>query len=372
LIYNFLKNGFSARSKSPVAALALFVLFVNGCASPSTEPYAGAELESSGGSEAACGIEGKNHESELREIRVGHSGGMLTQAYVEWGEEMGCFEVFGVDPVSVDAGSVEKVAAIVGGSLDIAAESASTTVLAIANGGLDLLFVGGFHEYTAEDLSRALTPSVDEFGSLVLESALLVHPEVDFSGLDKLEGLRIGVSGMDAIATLGLLRAANAEGLGTEDIQFVSAGSSERSAAFEAGELDAVILSGPRANQAMADGAVLAMYPGAYWYEPGPSTVWITDRKHQRDSGELIADFDKGLKATYELLDQPRLREQFKKYLETDWGFESEELETYQIPSLMKSRIELDGLHYLPLKLYEDGLIVGQFQLTPDHLFYAD
>ena len=372
MIYNSSNAGVSARSLSLVATLAMIFLFVSGCASSSTAPHAPTELESLGDSGAGCALEGKIHESELREIRVGHSGGMLTQAYVDWGKEMGCFEVFGVDPVSVDAGSVEKIAAIVGGSLDVAAESASTTVLAIANGGLDLLYVSGFHEYTAEDLSRALTPSLDEFGSLVLESVLLVHPEIDFSGLDKLEGLRIGVSGMDAIATLGLLRAANAEGLGAEDIQFVTAGSSERSAAFEAGQLDAVILSGPRANQAIANGAVLALYPGAYWYEPGPSTVWITDRKHHRDSGKLIADFDRGLMATYELLDQPGLREQFKKYLESDWGFGPEVLATYQVPRLMKSRIELDGLKYLPLKLYEDGLLEAQTELTPDQLFYSD
>lgn len=371
MTFNSLKIGTKRLPSATFAAGLAILVSLGGCASSPMKSDASPEQASQENSETMCGGEPRVGNGDLEEIRVGHSGGMFTQAYVEWGEQMGCFELFGVEPISVDAGSVEKIAAIVGGSLDVAAESASTTVLAIANSGLELEFISGFHQYSVEDLSRALTPTLDDSGALALESALLIHPDISFTGLNNLEGLKIGVSGMDSIATLGLLRAARVEGLGAQDIQFVSAGSSERSAAFEAGQLDAVILSGPRANRALANGAVLAMYPGAYWYEPGPSTVWITDQAHQRDSGDLIAAFDDGLRATYTLLDEPSHREQFMKFLESEWGFEAEELKTYRIPNLMKGPIELDGLQYLPLKLYEDGLLESGFQLTSQHLFYA-
>ena len=99
MTFNSLKIGTKRLPSATFAAGLAILVSLGGCASSPMKSDASPEQASQENSETMCGGEPRVGNGDLEEIRVGHSGGMFTQAYVEWGEQMGCFELFGVEPI---------------------------------------------------------------------------------------------------------------------------------------------------------------------------------------------------------------------------------------------------------------------------------
>ena len=347
------------------------VLVVAGCSSASTgnttvDQTTATEASQGGAPEGLCGPVDPN--VTLRPLSVGNISSGPSEVFIAWGIQEGCFAKHGLVIDSIPAGGTEKIAALVGGSLDVAAESIMTVARTLGNSEIDLKVLAGHYEATAEQIQKAKTMQSLDDGKLILESAFFVSPDWPFETLDDLRGAKISVSNNVSPTSLGLDRALKEVGIGPTDVERIPLGSSEGLKALIAGEVDAATITGIRAYQALDAGARLVMYPGAYFFEPGPAAAWLTTGTIEESKRSELLAFRDAMREIYSLLDRPEAQESFLTLLKEDFGFDQSAIDQYTFPPLMTREISPQELQYLADALWDEGLIDRQFQFSDVHL----
>ena len=309
-----------------------------------------------------------NPDAELATITVGNSLGSLSEAYVAWGEREGCFAKYGLAVDSIPGGGEEKIAALVGGSMDVAAENVVSLAVARANSDIDLRILLGHAEVTEGLLLNAQKNPTLEDGRLILDAALVFSPGSDFERIEDLRGKRISVSQPPSPNTIGLIRALEAASMSLTDVELIPLGGAEGLNALRAGEVDAAVLPGARAYQAIDEGGRLALYPGAYFFEPAVVNGWLTTGTialHRRD--ELMA-FKSAMLDIYTLLDEEEPRESFLLFLQSEFDFSETAMRQFTLPLLATREVTGEELGYLSRELFRDGYIDREISLGDEIL----
>jgi ABC-type nitrate/sulfonate/bicarbonate transport system substrate-binding protein len=341
-------------------SVAILLTLISGCASAPTKPGSAPPNDTTpqGTVETIEGLCGPvNPNAELTTLSVGNSIGGLTEAYLAWGEKEGCFAKYGLSIDSIPAGGAEKIPALVGGSMHVAAESAMTLALTRGNSDIDLRILSGHYEVTQEliDCARA-NPGLED-GKLILEAALIVSPNWSFEKLEDLRGAKISVSTDINPPRMGLIRALREVGVMETEVELVPLGSSAGLDALLAGEVDAAILAGIRAYQAMDADGRFALYPGAYFYQPTTITGWLTTGEIVEQRGEDLQSFKKAMMEIYELLKSPAAQESFFELLRSEFGFDDSAINQFSLPPLMTREVTAEEFRYLSDELLAEGLI---------------
>lgn len=354
---------------SLVTATALLVS--GGCSTQATDSAEASSAattpsESENPAEGRCGP--VDPDQELTTLVVSNSSGGLTEAYIAWGDKEGCFSKHGLAIDSVPAGGVDKVAGLVGGSLDVAAENVMTLVLTRGNSDIDLRILSGHYAIGAQQIDRAKeTPELAN-GKLIIEVGLFVSPDWQFDTLSDLRGARIAAGAGVGPTQLGLLRALTGAGLSETDIELIPLNSSEGLATLLAGEVDGANLAGVRAYQALDAGYRLVLYPGAYFYEPSVVQGWLTTGDIAEQKRDELLAFKAAMIDIYRLLEDSNAAASFISLLESDFDFDAKALSQFTFPPLMTTDIESAELQYLADNLFAEGLIDRELTLSDDIL----
>ena len=344
-------------------------LAVGGCQGPHANDQTAVvapDAEQESAVSEICGIEGAAVPEVTQTLAIGNSDGGFTEPYVLWGVEQGCFSVYGIEIESSPGASVEKIAALQGGSLDVIAETATEIVLARANAGMDFLIVAGHYEYTAEELERARRGGMAN-GKPILANAFVYLSDSAYSGLEDLSGGDYRHSSSVSPTMVGLARFLAESGADIDKLNFVKLSSEEGVQALSAGEIDGGLFSSYSLLDVLDLGAEIVVYPGAYLYEQGVVIAWSTSREKYEKMPEAIDGFGDAIRATYALLlSDPKYEADFRRFLEEDYGLSELQASRFEIPSLMTRNVTLDELQYLPEALYEDGFADSLVTLNQD------
>ncbi len=335
------------------------VISLAGCHSPGQDDQSSARVSTT--EEAApvpeiCGTEGAEVPRSTQTLSIGNSDGGFTEPYLLWGVEQGCFSLFGIEIESSPGASVEKIAALQGGSLDVIAESATEIVLARANADMDLIVVAGHYEYTAEELDRARQGGMEN-GVPILANAFVYLSDSAYSGLQDLTGGVYRHSSSVSPTSIGLARFLAESGADIDQLNFIKLSQEDGVQALASGEIDGGFFTGYTLLEALDAGAEIVVYPGAYWYQPGVVTTWSTSQEKYSEMPEAIDGFGDAIRATYALLlGDPKYEADFRRFLVEDYGLSELQASRLQIPALMTRNVTLEELQYLPQALYDDGL----------------
>jgi len=301
---------------------------------------------------------------------VGNDGGLTTAPYVEWGLQNGCFAKHGLDVTTVanSAANTEKLASLVGGSLDVASDTPTEIIIALANSGIELQVVAGGYEFTPEQLAKARAGELSD-GSLVLETVIIASAATGFQELGDFAGSRVGVPPGRGLLRLALERLLVGEGISLEKVEFVTLDAAERMAAFERGDLEFIQLTGAMAYQALDSGGRIALYPGAFIYEPGAVTAWYTTEEIARTKTAEIEAFQSAIREIHQLLIDPVRLESFRTFLADYFDVPSSVVGRFQMPRLITRPVERAEMIYIVDILKESTDIPSDFRLPDDIVF---
>lgn len=344
------------------------VLFLAGVAALTacTSPTPSAESQQSAQKRCETVSEGR----ELETLRIINSGGVLTAPYVAWGIREGCFEKHGLEIVAIEnaeQGS-DKVAALIGGNADIASDSLPDIITAISNAGFPAQLLAGGYEYDKEMLEQALNPDLVN-GGLAIETALLAGPGVNFSGVSNLIGSRIGVSPGRSANTLAVERLIESAGFELEEVEFIELAASERLVALQRGDIQFANISGAQVFEAMEAGASIALYPGAYIYQPSAVITWFTSKELAAEKPEQMAAFQMAVIEIHTLLREESNLRNFKEFLANDFGLEEPVLRQFVLPRLVTRELTVSEFEYWIPILIDEGIIQEGSELPPDLIF---
>lgn len=344
-------------------------LAVGGCQGPHANDQTAViapDAEQESAVSEICGIEGAAVPEVTQTLAIGNSDGGFTEPYVLWGVEQGCFSIYGIEIESSPGASVEKIAALQGGSLDVIAESATEIVLARANADMDLIVVAGHYEYAADELERARQGGLLD-GKPILANAFVHRSDDILADLEELKRGSYRYSSSVGPTMVGLSRFLSENGIDSEELNFIKLSQEDGVTAFEAGDIDGGLFTSYSLLDVLDAGAKVVVYPGAYWYQPGVVTTWATSREKYEEMPDAIDGFGDAIRATYSLLlSDPKYEEDFRSFLVEDYGLSELQASRFEIPSLMTRIVTLEELEYLPEALYEDGLADRLVTLNQD------
>jgi ABC-type nitrate/sulfonate/bicarbonate transport system substrate-binding protein len=346
-------------------SLVLGGLLLSGCATPL------AETGSNQTSGTLCDT--SSAPTEVSKLTVLNSGGVLTAPYVEWGIREGCFAKHGLEIISLPGGedAAEKVAGLVGGSADLASDTPIEVLTAAANSGFSARLVAGGYEFDEAQLKQALTPELVD-GRIVLETVLVAGPGVEFEDISSLVGARVGTTqggGPNVLAIDRLLRSSGHE---VGDVEFIGLTTSERLTGLKNGDLQFAILAGALVFDAIEAGGKIALYPTAYIYEPGAALVWFTSAEIAATRADEITSFQLALREVHSLLRDPRNLDNFKRFLEIDFGADPLVVERFSMPKLVTRALTIKEFEYWVPILVEEGIIQDGFTIPADLIFESD
>jgi ABC-type nitrate/sulfonate/bicarbonate transport system substrate-binding protein len=321
-------------------SLLLTAVLLAGCASNLSSP---AETEGSPDS--------------MQPLIVGNSSGLVSEPYVLLAEERGLFSDKGLIVENVPGGSsAERVAALVGGSVDVTSMSISDLFLAMANSNFEGVIVAGGYGVTAEQIEASIpAPAYD--GTLILETALILGPDVDISSLGRLESVRMGVRSPSALTTLGLQVFIESEFPNPPALELIPFENQIDSlAALRSGDIQGALLSGAVAHEALTQGTTLAAYPLAYWVEPGPFMLWVTTAETAEKKSRELAVFKAAMSSVAKELNNPENLEAFRAFLKTKYDLSDLALGQVTIPPLVEGNLRFEDLAWISQRLLDDGL----------------
>ena len=164
---------------------------------------------------------------DLMPLRVQIYPGAYTSITVHVADEKGFFEANGLEVEKIPAqSSSASIAALIGGSLDVA-ESGADFVLANIDKGIDIKFV------SANEVKNYAT--VIASTKLDLPNASKGYPEL----MQDFKGKRIGVNAIGSTLYLVAQMALKDAGMSDEDVEFVATGTGANTfAAWQAGGVD--------------------------------------------------------------------------------------------------------------------------------------
>ena len=296
--------------------------------------------------------------AKLQSLVVGNGSGLVSEPYVLWAESRG---FFGEDIMQVDntpgGSSAERVAALVGGSVDVMSMSVSDLFLAAANAGFEATIVAGGYGVSPEQIQDALSlPEYD--GTLILETALVVTPGLDVSNLGNLDSLKIGVRSPSASTTLGLQIFISENYTNPPRLELTPFKNQNDSlSALLAGDVDGSLLSGAIAHQAISEGMKLVTYPLAYWAESGPYTLWVTTPETAEKKETELLLFREAMLRVAQELNEPESLAPFREFLKSEYQLSDEALDRTTIPPLVEEEFGFSDLAWVSRRLLDSGQI---------------
>lgn len=307
----------------------------------------------------ACEPANSEAVSELTVAVRGNAGPMLA-----WGEQQGCFAEHGIAiTVTEVADDAAGVAGLVSGSWDVISFTPFAMVQAIANSGVELAVAAPWYGYTDEELARARQEPLFEGELLLSITAVTVNPEI--RGWADLAGKVVSVPSAGGVAE-ATLRAAMDENVGDDEIvSVVVLPPAEALAALERGDIDAALLTGLRAIQAIEAGATVIGYPGAFFYEAGPANMFVTHQKIAERKPEILA-FQDAIIQINQLLNGGGHNDSYTRVILGDFGYSQAVADELLKIRLDTMPITLGNLSYLLPKMKSQAKIPADFELGPE------
>jgi ABC-type nitrate/sulfonate/bicarbonate transport system substrate-binding protein len=308
----------------------------------------------------------------LETLRLINSGGVLTAPYIAWGIREGCFEKHGLEIVPIEnaeQGS-DKVAALIGGNADIASDSLPEIITAISNADFPAQLIAGGYEHDEEMLEQALNPELVD-GGLALEFVLLAGPGVTYSDVSNLIGSRVGTPAGRGPSTLAVERLIKSAGFELEDVEFIELAPSERLVALQRGDIQFANIGGAQVFEALEAGASIALYPGAYIYQPSAIITWFTSKDLAAERPEEMAAFQRAVIEIHTLLQDENNLQNFKDFLANDFGLEDSIIRRFTLPPLVTRELTVSEFEYWIPILIDEGIIPEGSGLPADLIFKA-
>ena len=338
--------------------LALTLLFGTAGCAPLVEPT---ESKDSGGS-YFCQGHPEFSLGETAQLTVMVSESMTSKPYVDWAVKSGCFEAWGleVDLLSTSSDVFTKTAALSGQTVDIASDGLLEVLgLSLSKDFQDrLTLVANGYGYSADELEEAHRLSSTS-GALPMDTALIVKTDSDITRLGDLRGRTLGIS-TGGNSFLGLQVALEQAGLDVVELGIYNMGSAERLAAYQRGDLDAVVVSGAPLLQEIRENSRVLVYPGAYVYQPGPAIVFYTSANTYIEKREAIGRFQMALIDMEQSFALNTTLTAFRDFLVDEYEADPDSIEDFAFPvfsQLPPSPASLQ--HYVSLLKELRGLDLG-------------
>lgn len=295
---------------------------------------------------------------ELTVAVRGNAGPMLA-----WGEEQGCFAEHGLTvAVTEVADDAASVAGLVSESWDVVSFTPFAMVQAVANSGVELVTAAPWYGYTEEELTRARQEPLFEGELLLSMATVTANPNVE-SWAD-LVGKVVSVPSAGGVAEANLRAALVANAGESATATVVVLPPAEALAALERKDIDAAVLTGLRAIQAIEAGASVVGYPGAYFYEAGPANIFVTHRKIANQDSRIAA-FQDAILHINELLNTGEHSESYTRIIIEDFEYSQEVADEILSLRLDTKPLVMDDFLYLVPKMKAQRLIPAEFQLAP-------
>lgn len=290
---------------------------------------------------------------------VSVSAGPTQFPYALWALRSGCFAAHGLE-VTLETSSSDtfrKVAALAGGSIDIASDGLVEVArfASSSNNSLELRVISNGYGFSKEQLEQAKSAQLVD-GNLVLETVLLGQPGRKWTEISDLVGRSVALSASGNTAE-GLRIAMRDSGLDLGETEFVDLGSSEREVAFERGDVDFVMLTGQQARTQLARGATLVLYPGAYIYLPGSVLTYYTTQSTIDEKTEEIAAFQRAIAEMNQWLSEPGDIDSFRDFLINELDYDPDVAQDFMMPNFSLGTPNDKLITDYGLLLYQKGVI---------------
>ena len=337
------------RRNFALSSLLLIGLSLTGC-SPSSVS-GGATLETISGQ---CGENIPN--TGLDTLRVG--AGRFFEPVIQWGIKEGCFAKQGLQLEVQRIEDAEAAAAISSGSLDVMSSSPDQAIIFAANGGFDSRIIVADTGYSFDSLERAKREPLYE-GRLLLQTGLFVRADSDFRTLSDLRGATIGLRTSVGLTARATLKALKHEGVQESEVTLLEIPTEGIPGAVESGQIDAGVLAGRYAAMAAEDGFRLIAYPGAYYYDPGTVTAWITNAALEKKR-DAISAFERAIKEVNLLLSNPANEASWKEVLTEELDFDQAAADQTPVPNYWTKDITIEELQRASKRLLEEQVIKSE------------
>jgi ABC-type nitrate/sulfonate/bicarbonate transport system substrate-binding protein len=306
--------------------------------------------------------------NDVHTLVVGESTGVISEPYIAWGIKERCFEKYGLEIKSV-AGSSQsaRIAGLVGGSLDVAAQHVRFITQAMGNGEFNPLFVSAHFGVSEEILKRAQNTTTFD-GELVYESTLVAGPDSGISDWGDLDGRTIGVINVTSTDVRGLSVLSGQSKLDLDSVTLVQLDQQEILNGLLRGDLDAGIVSGALALEAINKGGTLIGYPAAFFVEPGVLMAWVANAEANAGKREALLRFQEALWEIYFLLQTPENREDLLDLMEKEYALEPATRAATRLPELMPRQLTPQDFEGWIPKMIESGDIDAGVEFT-DSMF---
>ena len=357
----------SLRSKTArIAPLLLSLVLVGaGCASFKNEPT---NLESAEEHAAATACVPDGSVTDFDTLVIGQSTGVMSEPYIDWGLKERCFEKYGLEIESV-AGSSQaaRTAGLVGGSLDIASQHVRFITQTMANGEFNPLFISAHYGVSPENMNLARNATTFK-GKLLFESALVAGPESGISDLRGLNGTKIGMINVTSMDSKGLSILSDEGDLDFDSLNLVQLDEQEILNGLLRGDLDAGVLSGSLAMEAINSGGTLIGYPGAFFAEPGVLMLWVANADANDPKVEVLSRFQQALWEIYSHLEDSDYQEDLLDLMEEKYQLEPATRAAIRLPDLMARQVTSEDFEGWIPKMIEFGDIDSNLEFT-DSMF---
>lgn len=357
----------SLRSKTArIVPLLLSLLILGaGCASI-TDESANLEPVEDLAETTACVPDGSV--TDFEKLVVGESTGVISEPYIAWGVQERCFEKYGVEIESV-AGSSQaaRTAGLVGGSLDVAAQHVRFITQTMANGEFNPLFISAHYGVSQDALNQAQNATTFN-GELLFESALIAGQDSGISDWRDLDRKQIGVINVTSVDAKGLSNVSDEVNLNFNSLTLVQLDQQEILNGLLRGDLDAGVISGSLALEAINNGGTLIGYPGAFFVEPGVLLLWVANADVSDPKIEALSRFQKALWEIYSHLEDPDYQEDLLDLMEKKYELEPATRAAIRLPDLMPRQVTPEDFEGWIPKMIEFGDIDSDVAFT-DSMF---
>lgn len=246
-----------------IAGAILFALVVGSCGGTSAAPTPSV-AGSAAGSAAASATP-----YPMTKITIGYDGQSISTGPMRYTLEQGIFKKYGLDvELAFVAGGSTLTAAVVGGNMPVAQNGYQPALSAMLQGA-DLVIVGG--------ISNRL-PFV-----LIAQSK--------YTTIASLKGKKLGISTKGSSSDIALRALVRSGGLNdNEDVTIVAVGGEpERTAALQAGAIDATVLQPP--GTSALERAGYKNLGNAATVLDVPNTSYVVSRKFLKDNRDVVKRF---------------------------------------------------------------------------------
>lgn len=284
---------------------------------------------------SGCSSSTTGGSNQLVQLVVSNTTGLVSEPYVLWGIEKGYFAEAGLEVTSTPGSSpTDSVAGLVGGAIDVSSIDVVNLLAGTGSGGLDPVIVASLYGIPAEDIELALTePDFD--GQLVLETGLMIRPGLEFEDFQALSKPVIARRSALSAASLGAEAYLDQEGFDLPSVEWKTLTSAnDRLLGLLNADVDAALLAGAHAYEAIDNGATLVAYPNAYWMPAGPLMVWVSSRDRVEADASSLERFQKVMYQVARDINDPANADQFRLFLKEKFDLSDEALSQVKTPVL--------------------------------------